>query len=151
MTGAVCAATSWLLTDAAAAWQKLSRAHDPSLPGCRSSVGEGPEIILGHGAGEWVAREGALKFVEMTRTRVEAFETEEFFHGWAFARQERRLWHVVEGDDPRQGKAASARRFPIPTGDPFAWVEPLVELQWLALALALNLARNPDDPRAVAA
>lgn len=33
-------------------------------------------------------------------------------------------------------------------GSPLAWVPALIELQWLALAVALNRGVNPDLPEA---
>ncbi len=145
MTGAVCAATSWLGgREAAAAWQRLAAAPDPDLAAFRRDAGEAPDVVVGHGAGRWVAREGALKFVEMARRPVCAFDSEEYFHGWAFARAGAVVWHVAAPQDPR-AQLVSARRFAV-SPEALGWVEALVQLQWLALAFALERGLDPDEP-----
>lgn len=154
ITGAVCAATTLLLGKRAAdAWAKVAVSPDPDLARCREEVGEGPTILLGEWAAEWVAKEGALKFIEVPRQSVRAFGSEEYFHGtsWGWKPSDR-VWHISSPEDLRaKDIAAEAQKvIEIPSNDPVlapvAWVEPLIQLQWLALALALNRGENPDDP-----
>jgi fructoselysine-6-P-deglycase FrlB-like protein len=148
ITGAVCAATTFLLGEKAAAeWREISLAADPDLTRCREEVGPGPDVILGEGIAEWVAREGALKFIEMARHPVRAYGSEEFFHVTSWCMKPGELvWHLALPEDPRSGEIEAARRFPILSATPLAWVNALIELQWLALALALNRGEDPDDP-----
>jgi len=148
ITGAVCAATTLLLgAQAAAEWNVLSRMADPNLQHCRETVGKGPTVILGEHVGEWVAKEGALKFIEVCRTPVRAYGSEEFFHGtsWMLTPEDR-IWHVSLPNDPRNSTILADKRVEVSGDTPLAWVPALVQLQWYALALALNLEVDPDDP-----
>lgn len=148
ITGAVCAATTLLLgAQAAAEWNALSQMDDPNLQQCAETVGSGPTIILGEHVAEWVAKEGALKFIEVCRTPVRAYGSEEFFHGtsWMLTPEDR-TWHVSLPNDPRNSTILADKRLPVSGDTPLAWVPALVQLQWYALALALNLGVDPDDP-----
>lgn len=147
ITGAVCAATTWLLgAEAAAEWRGIGAQADPDLGACRETVGEGPTILLGEHVAEWVAREGALKFIEIARHPARALGSEEFFHGTSWGlKPDDRIWHVALPDDARTPEIEARRRLAVGPA-PLAWVPALIELQWLALALALNRGEDPDDP-----
>jgi fructoselysine-6-P-deglycase FrlB-like protein len=149
VTGAICAVTTLLLGDKAREeWFALSREADPKLADLAARAGQGPTIGIGEWEAEWLARETALKLMEMGRLGVRAFGTEEYFHGPKLARQAGdRFWFVGHATDlraqdvrlqlkPAHAVAVDARLF--------GWVSALVELQWLSLAVARNLGVQPD-------
>lgn len=157
ITGAVCAATTLFMGDEAKAeWLSFCAQKDPDLVQCRETVGDGPTVILGEHVAEWVAKEGALKFIEMARHPVRAYGTEEFFHGTSWGiKPEDRVWHVALPNDGRAkdipGEARVTRTLAIQGASPLAWMPAMIELQWLGLALALNKGEDPDDPVAAIA
>jgi fructoselysine-6-P-deglycase FrlB-like protein len=146
LTGAICAVTTLLLgSKAVEEWDALRSIGDPNLDVFRSRVGRGPSVIMGEWEGEWLAREGALKLMEMARLPVRAFGTEEFFHGPQFSvTPDDVIWHVSVPKDPRNGQFRAAHQIGIFGATPLAWIPALVELQWLALATAMNLGIDPD-------
>lgn len=154
VTSAICVLTTLLLgASAMDEWVALGATPDPDLQCLRSVVGEGPSLLLGEWAGEWLAREGALKLMEMARLPVRVFGSEEFFHGPRFSHaceRPRAVWHVRLSNDPRNADIDAKLKpdYVVRVGDrtPLAWVSALVELQWLALAVALNRQLNPDQP-----
>jgi fructoselysine-6-P-deglycase FrlB-like protein len=150
VTGAICAVTTLLLgAKAIEEWDALRSIGDPDLDLFRRRAGQGPSVIVGEWEGEWLAREGALKFMEMARLPVRAFSTEEFFHGPRFSvRSEDPIWHVSMPKDSRNNELQPAHRIGIFGSTPLAWIPALVELQWLALATALNRGVDPDSPGA---
>jgi fructoselysine-6-P-deglycase FrlB-like protein len=107
-------------------------------------------VLLGEWEGEWIAREGALKLMEMAKLPVRAFGSEEFFHGPKFSvKPKDTIWHCETHRDPRSLDLSDAVqgevvRISVSTSTPISWVPALVELQWLALAVALNLGVDPD-------
>jgi glucosamine 6-phosphate synthetase-like amidotransferase/phosphosugar isomerase protein len=150
MTGAICAITSLLLGNPIAEeWDMLRGLGDPNLEMIRERAGHGARILLGEWEGEWLAREGALKLIEMARVPARAYGTEEFFHGpryaWDPSNKEDRIWHLSLPKDQRNDEVRAALRVHVPTGSTLAWVPALVELQWLALGAALNLGVDPDS------
>ena len=148
VTGAICAITS-LVSGARAAeeWNALSSIGDPELDSVRARVGQGPALILGEWEGEWMARESALKLMEMARLPVRAFGSEEFFHGPRFSRRANdSIWHVAVAGDSRSDSIDAACRIEASQATPLSWVPALVQLQWMALAVALNLGVDPDHP-----
>lgn len=146
VTGAICAVTNLLLgVKAAEEWGALQTLGDPDLDLMRRRAGEGPGILLGEYEGEWIAREGALKLMEMARLPVRVFGSEEYFHGPRHSqRKEDRIWHVSLARDPRNAEIQSTHRIDVSGTTALGWVPALVELQWLALATALNRDVNPD-------
>ena len=60
---------------------------------------------------------------------------------------EDRIWHIALPKDPRAAQIKAAHRIGVMASSPLAWVPALVELQWLALATALNRGVNPDGDR----
>jgi fructoselysine-6-P-deglycase FrlB-like protein len=146
LTSAVCAVTTLLSSGKASEeWEALRSIGDPDLDTDRSRAGEGPAIILGEWEGEWLAREGALKLMEMARLPVRAFGSEEYFHGPRLSRGEAdKIWHVAHPNDRRSGEIQAAHQIGMFGASPLAWVPALVELQWLSLAVALNRGVNPD-------
>jgi|GEM_PF-6386333 len=95
---------------------------------------------------EWIAREGALKFMEMARLPVRAYGTEEYFHGPRQSLGElERLWHVSLSRDPRNDDIKPDHRIGVFGSTPLAWIPALVELQWLSLATAVNRGIDPDS------
>ncbi len=146
MTGAICAVTTLLIgAKAVEEWDALRSIGDPDLDVFCRRAGKGPEILLGEWEGEWLAREGALKMMEMARLPVRAFGSEEFFHGPRFsAKEEDAIWHVALAKDPRADQIRAQHRIAVIGSSPLAWVPALVELQWLALAVATNLGVDPD-------
>lgn len=150
VSGAICAVTSLLLgPKAQEEWDALQYLGSPNLDLLRERVGMGPSVVLGQWEGEWLAREGALKLMEMARVPVRAFGTEEFFHGPRLSvGSDDSLWHVAMSQDPRSKDLEKSfrvtHRVSITGGSPLSWVPALLELQWSALAVALNRGVNPD-------
>jgi fructoselysine-6-P-deglycase FrlB-like protein len=149
LTSAVCAVTTLLIgAKAAEEWEALRSIGDPDLEGLRSRSGQGPTLLMGEWEGEWLAREGALKLMEMARLPVRAFGSEEFFHGPHFSkRDDDSIWYVAHPKDARANESClsgAERKIEMFGASPLAWVPALVELQWLALAVALNRGVNPD-------
>ena len=148
VTSAVCAvSTLFLGTKAKEEWEALGMIPSPNLEVLQRRLGAGPTIVLGEWEGEWLAREGALKLMEMARLPVRSYSTEEYFHGPHFSRKaEDRVWQVMHARDQRAAGSGSAYRFDIHGTTPLAWVPALVEMQWAALAVATNLGVDPDHP-----
>lgn len=152
VTGAICAVTSLLMgAKCVEEWDALRFIGDPDLDSLRSRVGQGPAVVLGEHEGEWLAKEGGLKLMEMARLPVRVFGSEEFFHGpkFSWSAQEHPIWHIALPKDPRSSQIADLRpahRITVTGATPLAWMPALVELQWLSLAVALNRGVNPDDP-----
>jgi fructoselysine-6-P-deglycase FrlB-like protein len=147
LTGAICAATCLLMgAKALEEWDALRSIGEPDLEFFRSRAGQGPAAIVGEWEGEWLAREGALKLMEMAKVPVHSFGTEEYFHGprRAFGAKDP-LWHVSLPKDPRNAEVKAAHRIGVFGASPLAWVPALVELQWLSLAVALNRNQDPDQ------
>jgi hypothetical protein len=146
VTGAICAVTTLLLGDKAVEeWDAVCSIGEPDLDLLRRRVGNGPAVILGEWEGEWLAREGALKLMEMARLPVRAFGTEEFFHGPQHSMKEGDgIWYVSLPRDQRANDVPATHTIGVFGASPLAWVPALVELQWLALATALNLGVDPD-------
>lgn len=142
VTGAVCAATSWL-TRRPELWKPVWEKSDPAPQGK-----EPPTVLLGERAGEWVAREAALKLAEMAHLPVRVYGSEEWFHGPSWIRsKDDRVWYVQTPGDARSGDIKSDRTFAAqPADGPAGWANALIELQWLALALAESRGVDPDDP-----
>ncbi|MFN7685447.1 MAG: SIS domain-containing protein [Oligoflexia bacterium] len=149
VTSAICAVTTLLLpVRAAEEWDALTSVGDPPLELLKKRAGKGPDILVGEWEAEWIAREGALKLMEMAKIPARAFGSEEFFHGPKFSLKGG-LWHVRMPEDLRMGELADLRpahSIDIYGGSALAWVPALVEMQWLALATAINLGMNPDQP-----
>lgn len=147
VTGAICAVTSLLLGQKAIEeWDALTSIPSPNLDQMREIAGTGPDVILGEWEGEYLAREGALKLMEMARIPVRAFGSEEFFHGplHSVDLTKTKIWHVEVPKDPRSAQMKAAHTISIFGSSPLAWVPALMELQWLALATALNRGVDPD-------
>lgn len=150
VTGAICAITTLLLgTRAVEEWDALRSIGDPNLELLKNRAGKGPTTLIGEWEGEWLAKEGALKLMEMARLPVRSFGSEEFFHGPKMsASPDELLWHISMDRDPRnedvQNLYRSAYRVDVRGGSPMAWMPALVELQWLALAVAENRGVQPD-------
>jgi fructoselysine-6-P-deglycase FrlB-like protein len=146
VTGSICAVTSLLLGDKCVEeWEALTSLPTPSLDLCRRRAGNGPAVLVGEWEGEWLAREGALKLMEMARLPVRAYGSEEYFHGPMFATGEKDdLWHISLPKDPRNGDIKSAHQIGVFGSSPLAWMPALLELQWMALAVALNRGVDPD-------
>ena len=151
VTSAICAVTTLLLpARAAEEWDALTSVGEPSLELLCRRAGLGPDVIVGEWEGQWLAREGALKLMEMARLPVRSFGSEEFFHGPRYSLAGG-IWHVRMPEDTRIDdlmKLRPAHTIDIYGGSPLAWVPALIELQWLALAVALNRGVNPDLPEA---
>jgi glucosamine 6-phosphate synthetase-like amidotransferase/phosphosugar isomerase protein len=147
VTGAICAVTNLLLgPKGGEEWDALRSIGDPDLDLMCRRAGKGPTILMGEWEGEWLAREGALKLMEMARLPVRAFGSEEFFHGPRFSVTDKdRIWHVSMPKDPRETEIKAEHRVSVFGATPLAWVPALVELQWLALATAINLGVDPDS------
>lgn len=147
VTGAICAITSLMVgPKAIEEWDALRSIGDPDLETLRKRAGQGPTIILGEWEGEWLGREGALKLMEMADLPVRVYGSEEFFHGprYAYSAEKDRIWHVSMPRDPRQSLIRAAHTIGIYGATPLAFIPALVELQWLALAVALNREVDPD-------
>ncbi len=149
MSGAICAITTLLLgARVIDEWDALRSLGDPNPDAMLDRAGKGPNALLGEWEGEWLAREGALKLMEMARLQVRCFGSEEYFHGPKLAaRDSDLLWHVSTPRDPRNDEITAFRsvnRVTVHGTSPLAWVPALVELQWLALAVARNLGVDPD-------
>ncbi|MBC7385835.1 MAG: hypothetical protein H7301_06705 [Cryobacterium sp.] len=146
VTGAICAVTSLLLGDKCVEeWEALTSLPTPSLDLCRRRAGSGPVVLIGEWEGEWLAREGALKLMEMARLPVRAFGSEEYFHGPMFSNKEGdSIWHISLPKDPRNEDIRPTHQIGVFGSSPLAWMPALLELQWMALATALNLGVNPD-------
>jgi fructoselysine-6-P-deglycase FrlB-like protein len=146
VTGAICAVTSLLMgAKAVEEWDALRSIGNPDLEYFRIKAGEGPTAIVGEWEAEWIAREGALKFMEMARLPVRAYGTEEYFHGPRQSLGElERLWHVSLAKDARNDDLKPDYRIGVFGASPLAWIPALVELQWLALATAFNRGIDPD-------
>lgn len=146
VTGSICAVTSLLLGDKCVEeWEALTSLPTPSLDLCRRRAGMGPSVLVGEWEGEWLAREGALKLMEMARLPVRAFGSEEFFHGPMFSvGADEPLWHISLPRDPRNDQIKAAHQIGVFGSSPLAWMPALLELQWMALAVALNRGVDPD-------
>ncbi len=132
VTGAICAVTTLILgRSIAQEWGRISQENDPDLEDCKSRAGKGPQVVLGEWEGEWVAREAALKLMEAARIPVRAYGSEEYLHGPKFCEKKSDLVWTIE---------ASLKTSPLD------FIRSLVEMQWLALATAINLGVNPDEP-----
>ena len=150
VTGAICAVTTLLLgAKCVEEWDALRSIGDPDLELLRSRAGQGPSVLLGEFEGEWLAKEGGLKLMEMARVPVRVFGSEEYFHGPRFSEVKTdTIWHVSLPKDPRNSEIKAAHTIGIYGATPLAWMPALVELQWLGLAVAMNRGVNPDDPTA---
>ncbi len=146
VTGAICAVTTLLIgAKAVEEWDALRSIGDPDLDVFCRRAGKGPQVLLGEWEGEWLAREGALKLMEMARLPVRAYGSEEFFHGPRHSvAPDDAIWHVALAKDPRADEIRAAHRIAVIGSSPLAWVPALVELQWLALAVATNRGVDPD-------
>ncbi len=149
VTSAICAVTTLLLpARAAEEWDALTSVGDPNLENLRKRVGQGPSILLGEWEGEWLAREGALKLMEIARVQARAFSSEEFFHGPDKSMgPDQGIWHIQIPEDGRTQDIARLKpqhEIGIYGGSALAWIPALVELQWAALAVALNRGVDPD-------
>ena len=150
VTGAICAVTTLMIgAKAAEEWDALRSFPTPDLDRYRERAGKGPSVLMGEWEGEWLAREGALKLMEMARLPVRVFGSEEYFHGPRFStKPSDSIWHIAMPKDSRTPEIETAQRIEVLGASPLAWVPALIELQWLALAVALNRGVNPDDPLA---
>ncbi len=146
VTGSICAVTTLLLgPKCVEEWEALTSLPTPSLDLCRRRAGTGPTLLVGEWEGEWLAREGALKLMEMARLPVRAFGSEEFFHGPKFSTTEKdSIWHISLPKDPRNDDIKPTHQVGVFGSSPLAWMPALLELQWMALATALNLGVDPD-------
>src|ERR1019366_4997320 len=133
LTAAVCAVTT-LLSGAKAAeeWEALRSIGDPDLENVKNRAGKGPTLLIGEWEGEWLAREGALKLMEMARLPVRAFGSEEFFHGPKYSvKAGSPIWHVSMPKDPREldltGDWQPAHRISVFGPSSLAWMPALVE------------------------
>lgn len=146
VTGAVCAVTSLLLgIKVLEEWDALRWLGDPNLDLMRERAGQGPAVILGEWEGYWIAREGALKLMEMARLPARSFGSEEYWHGPRHSVQAKdRLWHISMARDERGSALDAAVRIEVAGLSPISWIPALVEMQWLSLATALNLGVDPD-------
>jgi fructoselysine-6-P-deglycase FrlB-like protein len=149
LTSAVCAVTTLLSGQKAAEeWEALRSIGDPGLETVRSRAGDGPTLLIGEWEGEWLAREGALKLMEMARLPVRAFGSEEFYHGPHFSHSDKDVvWYLGHPKDARASEPMltnAKRTISMFGASPLAWVPALVELQWLSLGVALNRGINPD-------
>lgn len=146
VTGAICAATSFILPrEAPPLWKEEAARPDPSLDDLRSTIGTAkPDVILGEREGEWLAREAALKLMEMARLPARAFGTEEFMHGPRYSAEGATIWLARTAADRNADEIKAMRVIDVETDSRLAWVRALVTLQWMGLAVALNLGVNPD-------
>jgi glucosamine 6-phosphate synthetase-like amidotransferase/phosphosugar isomerase protein len=152
MTSSVCAVTSLLLGGAILErWQFLASQHDPDLKILRAQVQSPPTVVLGEREGEWIARETALKLVEMAGVRALVFGSEEYFHGpQLFVQQSKiqeKVWYTGSLSDSRQNdisRMSIQYQAKWDESEPLSWVDCLIHFQWATLALALNLGVNPD-------
>jgi fructoselysine-6-P-deglycase FrlB-like protein len=149
VTSAICAVTTLLLgSRAAEEWEALRSIGNPDLRTLRERAGLGPSVILGEWEGEWIAREGALKLMEMAGIPVRAYGSEEFFHGpHRSAKPEDSIWHVSMAKDSRNQDLSSREKvltLGVSGSSSLAWMPTLMDLQWLSLAVALNRGMNPD-------
>jgi hypothetical protein len=132
-------------------WNTLSAMPNPSFAALRAAAGKGPDILLGEWEGEWIAREIRLKLIEMVGLFPIVFGSEEYFHGPQMvlsgipqSKNNRDIWYLAHSDDPRKKEIKSAYQLNLSQSHSVAWVSALVEMQWLSLAVALNLGKNPD-------
>jgi fructoselysine-6-P-deglycase FrlB-like protein len=147
VTGSIAAVTSLLLGGSVLEeWDYLAtRCADFDLDRLREQAGKGPAVLVGEWEGEWIAREGALKLMEMAKIPVRAFGSEEFFHGPRHSvKPGDAIWHCDTHRDDRGRELEAKLRVGVSTSTPISWLPALVELQWLALAVALNLKIDPD-------
>lgn len=146
VTGSICAVTSLLLGDKCVEeWEALRSLPTPSLDLCRRRAGKGPQVLIGEWEGEYLAREGALKLMEMARLPVRAFGSEEFFHGPMYSSTPKdAIWHISLPKDPRNDEIKAAHTIGVFGSSPLAWMPALLELQWMSLAAALNNGVDPD-------
>lgn len=146
VTGGICAVTSLLLgAKCVEEWDALTSVPFPDLELCRRRAGQGPSVMIGEWEGEWLAREGALKMMEMARLPVRAFGSEEYFHGPMFSVTEKDpVWHISLPKDPRNDEIKASHQIGVFGSSPLAWMPALIELQWMALATALNRGVDPD-------
>src|SRR5579885_224994 len=132
VTGAIAAVTSLLLGGSVLEeWDYLAtRCADFDLERLRERAGKGPSVILGEWEGEWIAREGALKLMEMAALPVRAFGSEEFFHGPRHSVKSGRdgdaIWYCETHRDPRGQELAPALTVSVSTSTPISWVPALV-------------------------
>jgi glucosamine 6-phosphate synthetase-like amidotransferase/phosphosugar isomerase protein len=146
MTSAVCAVTTHFMgAKAREEWEMLGAIGFPALELMQRRVGRGPAVLVGEWEGEALAREGALKLMEMARLPVRAFGTEEYFHGPHHSMTpDDPIWQVVHARDLRAPEIKAAYRFNINGSTPLAWVPTLMEMQIAAVAVAANLGVDPD-------
>lgn len=95
-----------------------------------------------------MAREISLKLMEMAGIRASVYGSEEYFHGpeASLARFKRKdpIWYISGSADPRLGQIQAQLKTEFQSEQSLAWIQSLVELQWMALAVALNKGVNPD-------
>jgi hypothetical protein len=146
MTSAICAVTTHFLgAKAREEWEMFGAIGFPAVEIMQKRVGKGPVVVVGEWEGETLAREAALKLMEMARVPARAFGTEEFFHGPRHSvGPDDPIWQVVHARDSRATELKGAYRFNINGSTPLAWVPTLIELQLAALAVAANLGVDPD-------
>jgi fructoselysine-6-P-deglycase FrlB-like protein len=156
VTSAICAVTTLLLgAPAIKVWTAQAVESDPDLAALQKKVGAGPTLLLGEWEGEWIARETSLKLIEMAQTYTSTYGTEEFCHGpgasWRKGSSDASLWYISSPLDERRNKIQTEylQKGPhdvsldMSTGT-LSWLSALVELQWMVLAVALNLGKDPD-------
>jgi len=161
MTGAICAVTNLVQPKLAQYWLERAKAYDPDALMREAKAAQekvarhAPVLLLGEGAGEWIAREAGLKVMEMAHVPVRVFNTEEYRHGpWYSTVANDRTWITGSQDSIDSGAVLKAYDGPLDESmmeifgyDPAValdWLKPLAALQWRALALALSLDVNPD-------
>jgi len=149
LTSAICAVTTLLLgSTAAKAWEALSAQPDPDLKLLEEKASKVPVFLIGEWEGEWIAREISLKLIEMAQLRTSVFSSEEFFHGphalWSALGSKDPIWFVSVANDSRNKEIQAAHKSVVSPTNLVSWVSSLVELQWLALAVALKLGKDPD-------
>lgn len=139
LTSAVCVVTCLLGGIAVEeGWSRASASGDPEMASLREEVGAPPTVVVGEWEGEWVAREAALKLMEMAGLPVRSYSSEEYHHGpRAALGHSDRLWWVSRPEDPRAADMRGAYTLPASSEDrPLGWLEALVLAQWSALAIA---------------
>lgn len=106
--------------------------------------------ILGEGIGEFLAKEWALKLMEMAALRPIAMSTEAFFHGpkWSAQSSDKVGFVKIEKDNRTSSVAALSQ--PVFTvsvpNRPLGFLEGLLKIQYAALGAAIQLKINPDTP-----
>jgi fructoselysine-6-P-deglycase FrlB-like protein len=145
VTGAICALTTLILGNGISKeWERLASEADPDLEQCKDQSKKGSQILLGEWEGEWVAREGALKLMEVAKIPVRAYGTEEYFHGPKHSTKESDAVWWVKGSNDERAKKLNTLKIEYASGSPLGWVSALIQLQWLALGTAINLKVDPD-------